>query len=61
MLGSLDPEERVMAEEKAQEENHLAAKRKAIAVCNQGAVQKLYDAIAELGCCLLYTSDAADE
>ena len=49
MHGSLDPEEKVMAEEQAQLENHLAAKRKAIAVCNQGAVQKLYDAIAELG------------
>ena len=49
MLGNLEPEERVMAEEKAQLENHLAAKRKAIAVCNQGVVQKLYDAISELG------------
>ena len=49
MLGSLDPEERVMAEGKAQEENHLAAKRKAIAVCNQGVVQELYDVIAKLG------------
>ena len=49
MHGSLDPEEKVMAEDQAQLENHLAAKRKAIAVCNQGAVQKLYDAIAELG------------
>ena len=49
MLGSLDPEERVMAEEKAQEENHLAAKRKAIAVCNQGVVQELYDVISKLG------------
>ena len=38
-----------MAEEKAQLENHLAAKRKAIAVCNQGVVQKLYDVISELG------------
>ena len=34
---------------KAQLENHLAAKRKAIAVCNQGVVSKLYDVIAELG------------
>jgi len=49
MLGNLEPEERVMAEEKAQLENHLAAKRKAIAVCNQGVVQKLYDVISELG------------
>jgi len=30
-------------------EETLAAKRKAIAVCNQGVVQKLYDVIAELG------------
>jgi len=49
MNGNLEPEERVMAEEKAQLENHLAAKRKAIAVCNQGVVQKLYDVISELG------------
>ena len=49
MLGSLDPEERVMAEEKAQKENHLAAKRKAIAVCNQGVVQELYEVISKLG------------
>ena len=49
MLGNLEPEERVLAEEKAQLENHLAAKRKAIAVCNQGVVQKLYDVISELG------------
>lgn len=49
MHGSLDPEEKVMAESEAQLENHLAAKRKAIAVCNQGVVTKLYDVIAELG------------
>ena len=49
MHGSLDPEEKVMAESEAQLENHLAAKRKAIAVCNQGVVSKLYDVIAELG------------
>jgi len=49
MHGSLDPDEKVMAESEAQLENHLAAKRKAIAVCNQGVVSKLYDVIAELG------------
>ena len=49
MHGSLDPDEKVMAESEAQLENHLAAKRKAIAVCNQGVVTKLYDVIAELG------------
>ena len=38
-----------LAEDRAQLENHLAAKRKAIAVCNQGVVQKLYDVISELG------------
>ena len=27
----------------------IASKRKAIAVCNQGVVQKLYDVISELG------------
>ena len=27
----------------------IASKRKAIAVCNQGVVEKLYDVIAELG------------
>ena len=27
----------------------IAAKRKAIAVCNQGVVQELYDVIAKLG------------
>ena len=41
MHGSLDPEENVMDE--------LKAKRKAMAVCNQGAVEQLYDAIAKLG------------
>ena len=49
MNGNLELEERVLAEDKAQLENHLAAKRKAIAVCNQGVVQKLYDVILELG------------
>jgi hypothetical protein len=49
MNGNLEPEERVIAEDKAQLENHLAAKRKAIAVCNQGVVQELYDVIAKLG------------
>ena len=42
MHGSLDPEENVMQDE-------LISKRKAIAVCNQGVVEKLYDVIAELG------------
>jgi len=42
MIGNLEPEETVMDES-------LIAKRKAIAVCNQGATQKLYDAIAKLG------------
>jgi len=42
MIGNLEPEENVMDES-------LIAKRKAIAVCNQGATQKLYDAIAKLG------------
>ena len=41
MLGKLDPEENVMDE--------TIAKRKAIAVCNQGVVQELYDTIAKLG------------
>ena len=41
MLGKLDPEENVMDE--------TIAKRKAIAVCNQGVVQELYDVIAKLG------------
>ena len=42
MIGKLDPEENVM-------EDSLIAKRKAIAVCNQGVVQDLYDTIAKLG------------
>ena len=42
MIGKLDPEENVM-------EDSLAAKRKAIAVCNQGVVEDLYDTIAKLG------------
>ena len=41
MIGNLEPEENVMDE--------LKAKRKAMAVCNQGAVEQLYDAIAKLG------------
>ena len=42
MIGKLDPEENVM-------DDSLIAKRKAIAVCNQGVVQDLYDTIAKLG------------
>ena len=42
MHGSLDPEENVMQDE-------LISKRKAIAVCNQGVVEQLYDVIAQLG------------
>jgi len=42
MIGKLDPEENVM-------EDSIAAKRKAIAVCNQGVVEQLYDVIAKLG------------
>ena len=42
MLGNLEPEEQVMDET-------LAAKRKAIAVCNQGVSEKLLEVIAELG------------
>jgi hypothetical protein len=42
MHGSLDPEENVMQDE-------LISKRKAIAVCNQGVVEQLYDVIAKLG------------
>ena len=42
MHGSLDPEENVMQDE-------IILKRKAIAVCNQGVVEKLYDVIAQLG------------
>ena len=41
MLGKLDPEENVMDE--------TISKRKAIAVCNQGVVQELYNVIAKLG------------
>jgi hypothetical protein len=43
MIGKLDPEENVM------DDDSLIAKRKAIAVCNQGVVQELYDVIAKLG------------
>ena len=42
MNGKLDPEERVM-------NDSISAKRKAIAVCNQGVVEKLYDVISKLG------------
>ncbi len=42
MHGSLEPEETVMDET-------LAAKRKAIAICNQGVSEKLLEVIAELG------------
>ena len=42
MHGSLDPEDNVM-------EDGIISKRKAIAVCNQGVVQELYDVIAKLG------------
>ena len=42
MIGKLDPEENVM-------EDLIAAKRKAIAVCNQGVVEELYDVISKLG------------
>lgn len=42
MIGNLEPEENVM-------DDSVIAKRKAIAVCNQGATQKLYDAISKLG------------
>ena len=42
MIGKLDPEENVM-------DDSIAAKRKAIAVCNQGVVEQLYDVIAKLG------------
>ena len=42
MHGSLDPEDNVM-------EDGIISKRKAIAVCNQGVVQQLYDVIAKLG------------
>ena len=42
MIGKLDPEENVMGDS-------ISSKRKAIAVCNQGVVQQLYDVIAKLG------------
>jgi len=42
MIGKLDPEENVMDES-------LSAKRKAIAVCNQGVVEQLYEVISKLG------------
>jgi len=42
MHGSLDPEENVM-------EDEVISRRKAIAVCNQGVVEQLYDVIAQLG------------
>ena len=42
MIGNLDPEENVM-------DDTLAAKRKAIAICNQGVSEKLLETIAELG------------
>jgi len=42
MIGRLDPEEDVM-------DNSLIAKRKAIAICNQGVREKLLEAIAKLG------------
>ena len=42
MIGKLDPEENVM-------DDSISSKRKAIAVCNQGVVQQLYDVIAKLG------------
>ena len=42
MIGKLDPEENVM-------EDLISAKRKAIAVCNQGVVEELYNVIAKLG------------
>ena len=42
MIGKLDPEEHVMDES-------LEAKRKAIAICNQGVSEKLLDTIAKLG------------
>ena len=42
MIGRLDPEENVM-------DDSLIAKRKALAVCNQGVSEKLIEAIANLG------------
>ena len=44
MIGKLDPEEHVM-----DDIDTLSSKRKAIAVCNQGVVAKLYEVISELG------------
>ena len=42
MNGNLEPEESVMSD-------NVISSRKAIAVCNQGVVQQLYDVIAKLG------------
>ena len=42
MIGKLEPEETVM-------DDSLSAKRKAIAICNQGVSEKLLDTIAKLG------------
>lgn len=42
MIGNLEPEESVMSDS-------VISSRKAIAVCNQGVVQQLYDVIAKLG------------
>ncbi len=42
MIGRLDPEEDVM-------DDSLIAKRKALAVCNQGVSEKLLEAISNLG------------
>ncbi len=42
MIGNLEPEESVM-------NDNVISSRKAIAVCNQGVVQELYDVIAKLG------------
>ena len=42
MIGRLDPEENVM-------DDSLIAKRKALAVCNQGVSEKLIEASANLG------------
>ena len=42
MNGNLEPEESVMSD-------NVISSRKAIAVCNQGVVQELYDVIAKLG------------
>ena len=42
MIGNLEPEESVMGD-------NVISSRKAIAVCNQGVVQQLYDVIAKLG------------